>query len=106
MAWNLSMMTAAAPTHRWPAAADFVSMSSRGGQRVHVPNGVPPLRQDLLPQVEGSEILMLCGAHPVRHGGTTRSQRLGRAGRRVPRRLVLHFSVKLCAEQDDDRRQP
>ena len=52
---------------------------------------------------KGSESLMLCGAHPVRHCGTTRSQRLGRAGRRVPRRLVLHFSVKLCADQDDGR---
>ena len=51
-------------------------------------------------------ILMLRGAHGIGYCGTTRIQWLGWPGRAVPRRLVLHFGVKLCADQDDDRRQP
>lgn len=45
-------------------------------------------------------------SHGVRHFGAAHAQRFRRAGGGVARGLMLHFRVKLRAEQDDDRRDP
>jgi hypothetical protein len=39
----------------------------------------------------------------VSHLRAPTSERFRRPGRRVTRGLMLHFSVELCAEQDDNR---
>jgi hypothetical protein len=105
MAWNLSVMTAP-PYSPLASSGRFRQHVEPGGHESMFQTASRPCARTCFRKWKKAEILMLCGAHPVRHGGTSRPQRLGRAGRRVPRRLVLHFSVKLCAEQDDDRRQP
>jgi hypothetical protein len=97
-----------------PAPLNAIPAASGASCHTMVPNAISPMLPSAAPVASSaaasragrSSLSILCCTDSIRHPSAARSHRLAAANRCISHRLVLHFGIQLCADQDDCGREP